>query len=121
MGAAADLSVSKSLASPASPVFGDTLVYVITTSNAGPSAVSDAAVADTLPTGATFVSATNSGAASSGVVTWPAFFLASGASRVDTVRVSASSEGAYRNVVVVSSSADDPDGGDVFRGPPGPG
>ena len=33
----ADLSVSKTLASPASPVAGDTLVYVITTSNAGPS------------------------------------------------------------------------------------
>ena len=45
----ADLGVTKTLAAPASPVAGDTLVYVIVTTNAGPSGVTDVTLLDSLP------------------------------------------------------------------------
>ena len=104
----ADLSVTKTLASPASPVVGDTLVYVVTTSNAGPSDLTDVTVADTLPSGVTFVDASNSGSEASGVVTWSAYSLTNGSSRVDTVRVVAPLDGSLRNAVVASSAESDP-------------
>ena len=46
--ASADVSVTKTLASPASPVVGDSLRYVMTTANAGPSTASTLVITDTL-------------------------------------------------------------------------
>ena len=49
---------------------GDTLVYVISTTNSGPSSPSDVALVDSLPAGVTFVDATNSGTESGGVTVY---------------------------------------------------
>ena len=110
--AAANLSVTKTLVAPVAPIAGDTLVYVVVTANAGPSSVTDATLVDSLPATATFVDATNGGAESGGVVTWPAFSLSSSGSRTDTIRVVAPANGTYVNVARVSSSAADPDATD---------
>ena len=110
VGAAADLSVIKSLASPASPIVGDTLVFVIVASNAGPSSPSDVMLVDSLPAGVTFVSATNSGTESGGVVSWTTYSLSSGANRFDTVRAVATAPGSQTNVARVRSSATDANG-----------
>ena len=84
----ADLAVAK--AGPDSVVAGDTLTYVITTTNLGPNPAWDVVVRDSLPAGVAFVSASRGATPSSGVVTWPALAsLANGASQVDTVRVAA--------------------------------
>ena len=80
----ADVVVSK--AGPAGGLLGDTIAYVITTRNYGPSPAAQVAVSDTLPAGLGFVSASRGGAAAAGVVTWPAIdTLASGTSIADTV------------------------------------
>ena len=108
----ADLAVAKSLAAPASPVAGDTLVYVMTWTNQGPSDLSSVEALDSLPGGVTFVDATNGGTESGGVVTWADFALANGASRTDTVRVSVAATGTYTNVARVGNISPDPDGSD---------
>jgi uncharacterized repeat protein (TIGR01451 family) len=93
----ADLQVTKT--GPASVNAGATITYAIVTSNAGPSAAASVVVSDTLPAGVTFVSATRSGAAAGGVVTWPTIAsLASGASVTDTVIVTAPASGSLTNV-----------------------
>jgi len=56
--ARADLSLTKVRLRPAAPVVGDTLVYVLTTRNAGPSPATAVVVVDSLPSGMRFVSAT---------------------------------------------------------------
>jgi uncharacterized repeat protein (TIGR01451 family) len=66
----------------------DTLKYLVTATNTGPSTAYQVVVRDTLPAGVTFVRATNGGTVASGVVTWPAVSsLALGASLTDSVIV----------------------------------
>src|SRR3712207_548681 len=80
----ADVSVSK--AGPASVVAGDTALYVITTSNAGPTSAFNVVVRDSLPAGMTFVRASRSATISGAVITWPTLAsLAANATRADTV------------------------------------
>ena len=55
-----DLSVAKSGTPSDSALVGDTLRFVITTRNAGPSKADHVVVTDTLPAGMTFLSATRS-------------------------------------------------------------
>ncbi len=104
---AADLSVTK--AAPAAVGIGDTIRYVLTISNSGPSAASAVVLTDSLPAGVTFVSATNGGTLSGTAVTWNKGALASGAGTLDTVKVIASSAGTPSNVARVSSPTADPD------------
>ena len=111
LGASADLGVGKVLAAPATPLAGDTLTYVVTVSNAGPSAATAVALVDSLPSGVVFVSATNGAAHAGGVVTWPTFGLAAGTSRADTVRAVAPVDGVVANVARVTSATSDPGGG----------
>jgi uncharacterized repeat protein (TIGR01451 family)/CSLREA domain-containing protein len=67
--ASADVSISK--ADSVDPVqAGSQLTYTLTVDNAGPSDAADVVVTDTLPAGVTFVSASDGGSESGGVVTW---------------------------------------------------
>jgi uncharacterized repeat protein (TIGR01451 family) len=56
---AADLALTKSVSNP-TPNVGDTVAFTVTLSDNGPSAATNVAVADLLPAGLTFVSATTS-------------------------------------------------------------
>src|SRR5436309_2809840 len=88
VGEIADLAVAKS--GPATVVAVNPITYTITVTNNGPSDASAVVVQDTLPASVTFVSASNGGTATAGVVTWPAFAtLANGASLSRTVTVTA--------------------------------
>ena len=115
----ANLALAK--AGPDSVVVGDTLTYVLVTSNAGPHLAYDVVVRDSLPAGVTFVSASRSATFAGGVVTWPAIAsLAAGASRTDTVRVAApASLGSLLNVARASSSTFDPTPADNDGSAPG--
>jgi uncharacterized repeat protein (TIGR01451 family) len=106
----ADISVVKS--GPDSVELGDTIVYVLKATNAGPDTATAVVPADSLPAGVTFVSASGGGAASASVVTWPGSSLAPGAVRTDTVRARADSITTLVNVARVSSSTADPDSAD---------
>jgi len=66
-----DLVLSKTV-SNATPNVGDTLTYTITVDNTGPSLAQDVSVTDTIPTGVTYVSSSDSGSYDSNtrVVTW---------------------------------------------------
>src|SRR5207249_3217485 len=79
--------------------------------NLGPSTANNVVVNDTLPSGATFVSASSGGSYSAGVVTWPTmtnFFL--GAITNFTVTITAPGSGPMTNTVSSTSTTGDPDG-----------
>lgn len=76
-GISIDLQLAKSdgvaVAAP-----GDTLVYTLVITNVGNTAATGVVLTDTIPAHTTFVSASNGGTASGGLVTWPAVTLAGG-------------------------------------------
>ncbi len=67
-GAAANLTITK--AAPGTVVTGTNLTYTITYGNTGSAAATSVVISDTVPAGTTFVSATNGGTLSAGVVSW---------------------------------------------------
>jgi uncharacterized repeat protein (TIGR01451 family) len=69
--------------------FGDETTYTLTIDNFAPQAATGVTVTDVLPPHTTFVAASDGGAVSAGVVTWPPFTLDAGArtTRTLTVRV----------------------------------
>ncbi|UCC84845.1 MAG: DUF11 domain-containing protein, partial [Gemmatimonadota bacterium] len=105
----ADLNVTKT--GPANVLAGDTVTFVITTANGGPSNATNVTVTDTLPSGVTFVSATNGGVYTEpdSVVTWTIASLANGASQVDTLKVLAAATGTLENFAAATSDTGDPD------------
>src|SRR5436309_10494650 len=108
VGEVADLAVAKT--GPATVVAVNPITYTITVTNNGPSDASAVVVQDTLPAGVTFVSASNGGTATAGVVTWPAFAtLANGANLSRTVTVTAPATGTLLNVARADASTADPD------------
>jgi uncharacterized repeat protein (TIGR01451 family) len=109
VGAVADLALSKS--GPATANAGDTLLYVITVTNNGPSPSTNVVVTDNLPATAQLASATGAPDTTGHVLKWPAVpSLANGASIVDTVRVIApAGGGTLVNVAAVTASTADPD------------
>jgi uncharacterized repeat protein (TIGR01451 family) len=70
----ADVAVFKT--GSANVYAGQTVAYVITATNAGPSTATNVVVQDTLPTGAIFQSASGSYSSNNGVVTWSGVTLA---------------------------------------------
>lgn len=97
---------------PASVDAGAPVSYQITVSNSGPNPALDVVVTDTLPTAATWVSATGGGSLAGGVVTWPAIpSLAPGASVTFGVTVTAPAAGAITNVVAARAASPDPEPG----------
>lgn len=93
----ADLSIIKS-DSPDPVVVGSDLSYSITVTNNSPDTVANSIlVTDTLDANVTFVSASDSGMHSAGIVTWPEFSLVPGESKVLTVNVTVDPEAPVNN------------------------
>jgi uncharacterized repeat protein (TIGR01451 family) len=108
VGLPADVVVTKS--GPSTAAVGDTITYVITTTNVGPGDAFDVVVTDDLPTGIDFVSASRNGAHAGGVITWPAIpTLTANESVVDSVRAIVTTSGEFENVAAASSPSPDPD------------
>ena len=114
----ADLSISKT-ASPDPVLAGETLVYTIVVSNAGPGTATDVAVADTLPAGVAFISAAVSGGSGTescgeagGVVSCAHGTIDPGDAETITltVAVDPSAGGSIVNSATVLGSTTDPDG-----------
>ena len=107
--ASADLSLTKTDA-PDPVLVGQLLTYSLTVSNAGPSAATSVAIADTLPSGVTFDSATASQGTctqSSGTVTCQLGTINSGLNATATIKVRPQSQGSITNQASVSSAAID--------------
>ena len=79
------------------------------TTNNGPSPASGVVVTDSLPTGVTFVSASNGGTAAGGIVTWPVTSLPTGDFVSYTVTVTAPATGTLINVARADAATADPD------------
>src|SRR5262245_31291323 len=94
-------------------ITGTSVTYTVTVRNNGPSAAANVVVKDTLPAGATFVSASNGGTLSGNVVTWPTIAtLAAGASQTFTLVVTAPSTAiTFTNTSAVTSTTRDPNPG----------
>ncbi|MGE0553149.1 MAG: hypothetical protein AB7R55_06945, partial [Gemmatimonadales bacterium] len=105
-----DVAVTKT--GPGTVALGGSLIYTVTVTNLGTLAATQVIVTDTLPFGATFVSANGGGTLSGSVVTWPAIAtLAPGASQAFTVLATASSVGTLVNVAAGSATSPDADPG----------
>jgi len=89
---------------------GGTLTYMVSVSNAGPAVAGNVSVTDTLPTGATFVSATVSQGSCSGtkIVSCAIGTLISGANATVTIRVVVGKVSSLTNAAQVTSSTTDP-------------
>ncbi len=108
--ARADLSLSQSGA-PAAVCAGQPIAYTLNVSNAGPSTATSVSVADTLPAGASLVSASGPGWSCSGsaTVTCSRDSLTVGAAPAITVSIHApAAAGSATNAASISSATDDP-------------
>ena len=95
---------------PATAIAATNFSYAISVQNTGPSVASSVVVADTLPAGVAFVSATGGGTLSGNVVTWPTIAsLANGASQAYGVTVTAPATGTLLNIVASTSPTLDSD------------
>ena len=106
----ADLAVSKQ-DTPDPVIAGTALTYTLTATNYGPSDATGVTVTDTLPSGATFVSATPSqGPYNSGTGVWTvgALVLNGTASLAIRATVASSITGVIWNTATISSSENDP-------------
>lgn len=88
---------------------GSDVTYELRTENRGPDDVAGVVVTDTLPPGATFVSATRGATSSGGVVTWPAIALADGDEVIDEVTLRFGVGGEQDQIAAVFSPAFDDD------------
>jgi uncharacterized repeat protein (TIGR01451 family)/fimbrial isopeptide formation D2 family protein len=108
----ADLSLTKVVNNP-SPAVGSNVTFTITVSNAaspGSSNATGVAVADLLPSGYTFVSATPAAAYNSGTGVWTVGALNAGANAALQITATVNASGSYANTAQVSaSSLPDPD------------
>ena len=88
---------------------GDTLIYTVTISNAGAQDASGVTVTDTLPANTTFVSASDGGIFSGGVVTWNVGGLAARTSvtRTVTVLVNSTVAAGVTSLTNTASATDD--------------
>lgn len=108
----ADVSVTKTGPSQVDAGGSGTITYIIVTTNNGPATATNVVLSDTLPPTSDFrfVSASRGASRSARRLTWPAVTLASGASVVDTVVITASAAvgTVLPNVAVVSANETDP-------------
>ena len=107
--AAADVSIVKS--GPATVATSTNIIYDIAVANAGPSLAAGVTVSDTLPAGATFVSATPSQGSCTGTSTVSCSLgtvPASGVATVQLVVKSPSTSGTVANTATASSITPDP-------------
>src|SRR5262249_25590590 len=106
----ADLSISQTAMST-SVTQGDNITYTLTVANGGPSDSAQVTVTDTLPTGATFVSAPPTQGTCSGTTSLSCDLgsLASGAMATVTIVVTATQTGTLTNRATVTGDIPDPD------------
>ncbi|HJQ34764.1 MAG TPA: hypothetical protein VJ866_21625 [Pyrinomonadaceae bacterium] len=103
-----DLSLTKTVNNP-NPVQGQNVTFTVTLANAGPTGATNVAVADALPAGLTFVSATPSaGSYASGTGVWSVASLASGANATLQIVALVANTGTITNTAQVTAS-DQPD------------
>jgi uncharacterized delta-60 repeat protein/uncharacterized repeat protein (TIGR01451 family) len=107
--AAADLSLGMTASSDPA-IAGAPLTYVLNVTNYGPATATAVSVADTLPPGAQFVSATTAtGSATNqnGVVTWSLGSLANGASATLSLVIVPTMAGSTTNTALATSAVSD--------------
>ena len=102
----ADLGVTKS--GSATAFVGDTVLFVLTLTNAGPEHGRETMLVDSLPQELAFLQASGGGTASGQVVTWSLGDFPANTTRVDSIWARVQSPGALLNVARVSSTSDDP-------------
>ncbi len=105
----ANIGVAKT--GPATATVGDTVVFVVTTTNAGPDEARAVTLIDSLPAGLEFWKASGNGVAVNRAITWSKGTLASGATQVDSVWATVEGQGILTNVARVSSTSEDPQPG----------
>lgn len=103
-----DLAIAKDDGVPTADP-GDLLTYTIAVTNHGPGPASGIEIEDALPVGTSFVSASDGGALSAGLVAWPPFDLAEGASatRTLTLEVATSFPAGTSDIANTASVLDD--------------
>jgi uncharacterized repeat protein (TIGR01451 family) len=107
VGAQADLMVFNS--GPPLVLAGSNLTYTIDVTNAGPAPATNVVVSDSLTTNVVFVSASNGGLLSGGVVNWPLLpALPVGGADSFTVTVTAPAAGSFTNSAAAMSTTPDP-------------
>ncbi|WP_281321879.1 DUF7507 domain-containing protein [Flavobacterium aestivum] len=105
--ASADLAVTKTVNNP-TPTVGTNVIFTITATNNGPSAATGVSVADTLPAGYTFVSASPSAGTTWTAPNWTIGNLASGANAVLTITATVNATGPYANTATITGTENDP-------------
>ena len=108
----ADLSLTKTDA-PDPVLVGQELTYTLTVANAGPHAATGVVLTDSLPSGATFVSAAASQGTCTGASTISCSLgtIASGGSTTVTIKIRPGSAGTLTNQATVSAGETDPNPG----------
>ncbi|HEV3162579.1 MAG TPA: hypothetical protein VGZ22_00965 [Isosphaeraceae bacterium] len=104
--ASADLALSGS--APGSVTLGNNVTYSLTVTNGGPSDATGVTLTDTLPAGASFVSATGGVTPVGGVLTFPLGKLSAETSTTATVVVAPTAAGTLINQASVSGNETDP-------------
>jgi virginiamycin B lyase len=107
---APDLALSGNASS--SVTVGSEVTYTLTVTNNGTAGAVGVTLTDTLPSGATFVSATGGVTPESGVLTFTIGSLAAGASASIAVVVTSTATGILHNQAIVVGSQSDPTPGD---------
>lgn len=105
----ADLSLSKDIGTGSSltPNVGDTVVFELTVTNAGPDTATNIVVEDIVPSGFTIGTINNGGTASSGTITWNIASMAVGTTTVSydvTVNAPTGTPNEYENVAEITAS-----------------
>ena len=106
VGSVADLAIGKTAATSVFAV--SNLTYTISVTNFGPSTASSVTVTDSIPNGASFVSASGGGANNSGIVIWNLGNLANSAASNVTLTVTAPASGTLTNFATAGSPTGDP-------------
>ncbi|WP_422349955.1 PKD domain-containing protein [Flagellimonas sp.] len=106
---ASDLSLTKdvSAASSATPNVGDTVVFELTVTNAGPDAATNVSVEDVVPSGLTIGTINNGGINTSGTIAWTIANLAVGSTTLSyetTVNAPTGASDEYRNTAEITAS-----------------
>ncbi|HZR20378.1 MAG TPA: immunoglobulin domain-containing protein [Verrucomicrobiae bacterium] len=101
------MDVATTLDGPAVAFAGSTFTYTISLTNSGPSPAVNVLVSNSVPAGATFVSASQGGTNNAGLVTWLLSSLAAGAATNLTLTVSTPASGVLTDLVASTSDTRD--------------